>query len=482
MSNDNTLNINDTIQGSSEYNAFTHLGAKRRVLTGILSIKNKERAFSIASWIAKPFSVIGSAFGFATIVSGIANQDIFSVLWFILLIIGLFIGAFFEYLSTANEDSFLPINLNNMRITGIIFIVLIKSYAVFMHYQTAKQIQSFLLGDNIKTPMIELIKEDIKSLENQIKLKQSEITEDLIKNTTSIYISKRNDAIKLKKEIETEIKRLQAELSKKRLELIAQIKRDKESKISENSGLVWTFFILLVIFELGGTITSILSKRVVLNGTDENLATIEAVKNQMLDNKSALDYSRRKTKVFELKNQIETVDTNLKIAEKHTEVTREQMKVEEELIQAEEKLNNKKNELLAKRYELQSKQIELIIDDTKKEIEKINDTIHFINNKNYIDIDIEQGENMNRKIGFALNELDKEKAIRELYKNGEVKEGDKLTPKHKIVDVSKMKNNKFMVDLYKELQNRGHIQYMGVGRTGGYYAISNLNEVLKDLK
>ncbi len=85
-----------------------------------MGVNRKANAFKIASWIAKPFSIIGSAFGFATITTGIANQEIFSNLWFILLGIGLFIGAFFEYLSTANEDSLVGHKITQMTKTGII--------------------------------------------------------------------------------------------------------------------------------------------------------------------------------------------------------------------------------------------------------------------------------------------------------------------------------------------------------------------------
>jgi len=63
---------------------------------------------------------------------------------------------------------------------------------------------------------------------------------------------------------------------------VKQSEVDKEAKISENSGLVLTFFILLVIFEVGGTLMSILHKKTILLGVDETIANSRGDKAEVI--------------------------------------------------------------------------------------------------------------------------------------------------------------------------------------------------------
>ena len=460
--------LTKTYKGTTEYNAYSNLGKERREITGILGVNRKANAFKIASWIAKPFSIIGSAFGFATITTGIANQEIFSNLWFILLGIGLFIGAFFEYLSTANEDSLVGHKITQMTKTGIILVVLIKVYAIYMHYQTAEQIQNFLLGNNIKTPMTSLIRGDIISLESQIKAKQAEITPGLIKNTTSIFKAKREDAIRLKSQIEGDIARLQSELKRKRLELVKQSEADKEAKISENSGLVLTFFILLVIFEVGGTLMSILHKKTILLGVDETIATAEEIKQRLYSKKAGLEETTNRLNAFRVADEIKANHNAITLMELETKIREDELILLERAKLAEIDTRNKELELKAKIEELEGLKYSRMVEAIDQKINQIQAIEAPL-------IISEYEDSPQRKMGFVAN-LTQEDMVKALYANGEVKEGDKLVPKTKIINKNRRREDEKIRAVYNQLLESGIVEYRP---SRGYYAKADYETALK---
>jgi len=227
--------VTGVYKGTTEYSAYGKLGQKRREITGILGVNKKANAFLIGSWIAKPFSVLGSAFGFATILAGVAHQELFNGVWWFLFVLGLGVGIFFEYLSTANEDSFVGWNITDLTKTGIVLILFIKSYAVFMHYQTseqlAKSLTASITSETVKdTPKIKLLKSQIATLEQEIKDKKAEKTPQLVANSTSAFKSKREDALKQIEKIEKRVKELQDKKEAKELELSKLTEKNIDSK------------------------------------------------------------------------------------------------------------------------------------------------------------------------------------------------------------------------------------------------------------
>jgi cation transport regulator ChaB len=220
--------ITGTYAGTSEYQKYSELGQSRREITGIIGVDKKAHAYKMGAYIAKPFSVLGSAFGFATILISVAHQELFANVWWILFTLGLGVGVFFEYLSTANEDSFVGFNITGLTKTGIILILFIKSYAVFMHYQTSEQIaKSLTNGVNSSTisitPRAALLESQISDLETDIKDKRAEKNTDayaqLLINSSSKYKDKRNSATESIAKIEDALTGYKESKKKKELEL-----------------------------------------------------------------------------------------------------------------------------------------------------------------------------------------------------------------------------------------------------------------------
>jgi hypothetical protein len=453
--------ITETYKGTTEYSAYGNLGKARREITGILGVNRKANAFKLASIIAKPFSIIGSAFGFATITTGIANQDIFSILWFILFGFGLFIGAFFEYLSTANEDSLVGHRITKMTTTGIILIVFIKSYAVFMHYQTANQIQSFLLNNKeIDTPKAKLLKEEIETIREDIKATKAQITKELIANTTSVYTVKRGDAIALKEKIENKISILQERLRQKQKELIEQGESDKQSKIDENKGLIWTFFTLLVIFELSGTLMSVLYKKTVITGVDETIATAEEVKARLYSKRAGLEETTNRLNAFRVADEIKANHNAITLMELETAVREDELLLRERANNSKIKAGNKELELLEKMQELEELKYQKMINAIEAKIERINAIDTPIIKRANSDTDEK------KPIGFRFDDDVAPVQIVNAILDSVEKAGDKTPPKSSLIDTRSRRQKEAYETAMRSMMKMNVVDYYA-GK--GYY-------------
>ncbi len=99
-----------------------------------------------------------------------------------------------------------------------------------------------------------LIKSQIKNLEKSIEEKKAEKTPQLVANSTSAYKAKREDALRQIEKINNKVEELKAKKEAKELELTKLTEKNindtKEDIENNSSGLIWSFFTLLVIFEL----------------------------------------------------------------------------------------------------------------------------------------------------------------------------------------------------------------------------------------
>jgi hypothetical protein len=472
--------ITETYKGTTEYSAYGKLGQKRREITGILGVDKKANAFLIGSWIAKPFSVLGSAFGFATILTGVAHQELFNSVWWFLFVLGLGVGVFFEYLSTANEDSFVGFKLNSLTKTGIIIIIFIKSYAVFMHYQTSDQLSKSLTAnitsDTIEeTPKIKLLKSQIATLKQDIEDKKAEKTEKLIANSTSAYKAKREDALNQIAKIENSLKILKDKKESKELQLTELTERnivDTKQDIKDSSnGLIWSFFALLVIFELGGTLLSVLYKKTIISGVDETVAVTEEVKSRLYTKKAGLEETTNRLNAFRVADNIKANHNSIKMIELESKVKEDEIILLEQARMAEMKVANKELELKAKLAELEELKHSKVIEAIEKEIRQIK-TISgsFVVNSSECINDKTQ-----RRVGFVTS-LNDEDYITALYANGIIKEGDKLTPKSKVINPNSRREDEKIRAIYNKLLESDVIEYKP---SQGYYARADYETALR---
>jgi len=472
--------VTGVYKGTSEYSAYGKLGQKRREITGILGVDKKANAFLIGSWIAKPFSVLGSAFGFATILAGVAHQELFNGVWWFLFVLGLGVGIFFEYLSTANEDSFVGWNINSLTKTGLILIVFIKSYAVFMHYQTSDQLSKSLTA-NInsstveETPRVKLLKSQINTLEEDIASKKAEKTKELVANSTSAYKSKREDALDQIAKIDKRVEELKTKKEAKELELTKLTEKNindtKEDIEKNSSGLIWSFFTLLVIFELGGTLLSVLYKKAILLGVDESVAVTEEVKSRLYTKKASLEERTNTLNAFRVADEIKSNHNSVKLIEFESKVKEDEIVLLERARMAELAVANRELELKAKMAELEELKHSKVIEAIDKKIAQIQaieaPLIITEHTKEYV-------TKPQRKMGFVANMREGD-IVRALYAGGEVKEGDKLTPKSRVINPNSRREDEKIRAVYNKLLEDNIVEYRP---SQGYFAKADYQTAL----
>ena len=487
--NDNTKNVNNnvkleeitgTYKGTSEYQKYSELGQSRREITGIIGVDKKANAYKMGAYIAKPFSVLGSAFGFATILVSVAHQDLFNNVWWFLFALGLGVGIFFEYLSTANEDSFVGFNITGLTKTGIILILFIKSYAVFMHYQTSEQIaKSLTNGINSSTitdtPRVALLKSQISDLTQDIKDKRAEKNTDayakLLVNATSAYKNKRDSATASIKAIEDDLKNFKADKKAKEMELAtlteSNVAQEKADVKSDSEGMIWTFFAMLVIFELGGTLLSVLHKKTILGGVDETIAVTDEVKSRMYTKKASLEERSNTLNAFRVADEIRANSNSIKLIELESKVKEDEILLLEKARMAELGVANKELELKVKLSELDTLKHEKVIQAIEHKIQQINTITVSPYSEHTHAIPTPPPS---RKMGFNTNVAKSDSMTKDdlisLTMDG-VGEGDKLPPKSKLIDLGSRRQKTVYEEAMKDLVNSGRIE-LKKGR--GYFA------------
>jgi DNA-binding transcriptional regulator YhcF (GntR family) len=79
------------------------------------------------------------------------------------------------------------------------------------------------------------------------------------------------------------------------------------------------------------------------------------------------------------------------------------------------------------------------------------------------------------KMGFAAN-LNQAEIVKALYGNGEIKEGDKVVSKTKIIDVKNRTQDRAYKEVVKKLSDSGVVEFK---RGYGYYARAGYETALK---
>ena len=305
-------------------------------------------------------------------------------------------------------------------------------------------------------PKYAVATQELKELKQDLKDKKAEKTPELIKNSTSIYTKKRNDALARIKEIDTKIEEIKAKIAKKNNEIIgyktANIKSVEDSQKLISNILLAT--LLLV----------------------ESLAMLGAV-----------------IKFINTDNAKKEIAKHNEIVEEYVEIS-EQMKADnEELtknlsnnIKAQSEANQSVMKMISEDMQetanLNIQFIKAIADNKRETMKQMNEVLQMINSSVVPSFGMTQPQELNyqepqeRKIGFMANS--KEEMINALYKGGAVQEGGKLAPKSAVVNTKKRQQNQKLTDFYKELEQLGVIENRGLGRNGGYYAVTDYQTAL----
>ena len=462
--------ITGTKKGMKEYEISKKLGAKRRENTGIVGKGKKINAFEMGSYLAKFFSVLGSAFGFATILIIASNREMFTNVFWLLFVVGLLVGVAFEYFSTANEDAFLGLEDLPMVIIGIGLIVAFKSYAVFMHVQSANQLAQLAIKDITSstisdTPKTATLKTQIAELKVDIADKKDEKKTEaytlLMLNTTSTHKAKRNSATVSVKAIEDDLKAYKADKKAKEAELATltttNISTTKQSVTKNSEDVTLAFLMLLIIFELGGTLFSILGKYNTNKSVSSDIMLTEEVMETSYNNQSAREETKTRNKAFTVANDVTNNHVNLHVAQSDLSVRNDKIIIDTELTNIEIEYKSKYDELLIKRREFDTERM-------NREIDNINSAMANIKT---IDVNtyraVEHQSEDSRKIGFNTNMTKDDIKTMAL---SSIDEDGKIRPKSKLIDITNRSQKNIYENAMKELTNSGQIELI-IGR--GYY-------------
>jgi len=424
--------VEKIVDGTTESRARDFLGVSRRNITGVLDQSRKVQFLKLSSNIMKPISIVNSALGLTISILLIIKQPFFSLAFWVAMFIGLIVGVFFELWSTNSEHAFtkdeLEINQDDKGIYKIILMA-IKTYAVIMVIISAYNLPDYIIVQNTKNvednsyietrlKQIKRLKEDkdnskdeavvtsiyqnkIDRLKQEVKEIRGEKTEELLKNSTSIYTNKRKDALRILKDINARIETKNREIAKAEKAMLSTAtaktkKQTYEDKISEKEreiedernrlkGLVENststasisimLGVLFVFLELGGTLASILARRETLNSISSEESYKENITNHLFNSRIALNERNTRLKAVKIASDLEQNKTMTAVIKYESEAMAQNHELTEKARLAEIDRENARLLTESKIQELEANQLLTLADGVSKKLEGL-DTVH----------------------------------------------------------------------------------------------------------
>ncbi len=400
---------------------------------GINSVVQKLNKIAIPFMI---FSVMFSAYSFqmdleSSLVDKVSNPFAIS------LIMGFAIGLLLEFLKdTMGEGAFSSMEGITKAIHTVVFIsimaVIIKSHlgAVLKFEETITRntVQEISTSSILDPKTAELnskileIKESIKSSKATIEAQKENLKSkwynkaDFARSQTRVH----EDYIRGYKE---ELKSLQEQQTKQ-----GNINIEIAKKSSKKQGDILLFTFLLFEFM---ALASLLSKLVVSRNKNKDIADIKDQTNDFVSGiQAGLKTSHSLFNVMHSKDKM------------YHQLTSNQIKSEQKAMST-----------VIGRYNTQVNQ-DLLFDKV-------------------IQPTAQMQEPKSRQMGFIQNDNE---IVMALYRGGDVKEGDKLTPRSQIINTNSRKESDKLKYIYNELVEGGVIQRNG---NKGYYAVGSLEDALQ---
>jgi len=421
------------VDGTSESEARDNLGKERREMTGVLAQNSRVRFLKLSSKVMKPISIFNSALGLTISILLLTEDKFWSIAFWISLLVGIIIGSFFELWSTNSEHAFatddkLEVGDEDKSIYKLILIS-VKIYAVVLVLVSAWNLPDYILvqktlnikdndyiisrlsqikrlnadkdasADSAVTTAIYQMK--IDRLSKEVKKIEREKTAELVKNSTSIQIKKREDALKTIASINQRIDVKNAEIAKAEADMIATAggktqKQLYEEKITKKEaeivkereklllkarkknrstlGITIMLGVLFVLLELGGTFASILAQRTVLKSVSPEEAHKESVTNKLFSENIALRERNTRLRATKISSDIKQNKTMTAVIKYESEAMAQNHELLEKTRLAEIDRENARLLTESKLRELESNQLMAMTDGVAKKLEGL-DTI-----------------------------------------------------------------------------------------------------------
>ena len=231
---------------------------------------------------------------------------------------------------------------------------------------------------------------------------------------------------------------------------------------------------LLVIFEIGGTLLSILHAKTVLNSVDETIAMSEEVKRKLFTKKAEIQHTNETIKAFDVVNNIKANNNSIRTLEIESKIKEDELYLLEARRLADTEVNNSKLELENKIRELEIHQNKKMMLAINKRLDNINTIDTVITNESQT---VAPATATSRKIGFNVN--DNYEIVTRMFQGGLVSAGDKLTPRAKVITVNNRSENERVTKIYNTLADNGIIERVG---NKGYFAKADYQTALNTIR
>lgn len=388
--------------------------------------------------------------------------------------INLTIAIFFSIMLEIVRDGSLialfnsKMNLPSRLLVVTIFIA-VTSYMYSSHLKAIDVIEEMAINYTLQhqsdkeisttNPRYEVATKELKSLEESLENKKAEKSPQLIANSTSIHTKKREDALNRIDKIDEKIEEIKEKISEKNREIIgykdSNIQNIEESQQLISNILLATLLLVESLAMLGAVIKFI--------NTDN--AKKEIAKHSEIVEEYVEISEQMKQDNEELTKNLSSVvkgqsESNQQVMSMISEDMRESSKLNIQFIQA---IAQNKNEMMQQMNEV----LQAVNKGTSPTFQQ--PTAQRVEHEETAGYE----EPVKRQIGFKLES--EEEIVKALFKNGEIKAGDKLVSKTQIINIKDRSEDKKYKQTLKKLTDN-QVATFKVGH--GYYALGGLNEAL----
>jgi len=447
--NNNTNNTNNTSslesvtgikENSSEFGSMKSIHKQYNQLSGFESMLHIIKKYRYVLYPFILLSILGSSYSFYNdfIIAFPMNSNAINLAMSLFLSIALEIVRDASILALFNAKMKLPSRL----LVSAIFLV-VTAYLFSSHVNAIKiieknSIEYTLANQDTKqleslSPKLKNATENLKNLERKLELKLAEKTPQLLENSTSIHVRKRNSAIARIEKLDNQISEIEKEIQKQNKIIMSERESNIESIEDKQEVISAVLLATLILIEALAMLGAVI-KFIVTNNADKEIA-------------------------------------------KHSEIIEEYINISEVMKMTNISLTQNLAMIAQQNADNNLRTIELMANMNNQINAKIYDLMGQIHNK---EMSINSDKNVKvdepRRMGFIAN---KHQIVSKLFKDGELKAGDKLVGKADVVNIKNRTEEKLYREVLQELKNEGIVTYT-VGK--GYTANSDYKNALTALK
>ena len=286
QSNNNTNNTNNTSlesetgikQGSNEFGSMRDIHKQYNSLSGFESLMHMIKKYK---YVLYPFiflSVIGSTYSFYNdfIIAFPMNHNYVNLAMSLFLSIALEIVRDASILALFNAKMKLPSRL----LVSAIFLV-VTAYLFSSHINAIKiieknSIEYTLANQDTKqlealSPKLKNATQNLESLKRKLELKLTEKTPQLIENSTSIHVRKRNSAVTRIEKIDNQILEIEADIQEQN-KIITSEKESNIESIEDSQKIISAVLLATLILIEALAMLGAVIKFIVTNNADKEIA------------------------------------------------------------------------------------------------------------------------------------------------------------------------------------------------------------------